>query len=676
MSKQGVELLWAAVLMADRLNGCPGPGPDLDEVIGTIVETTGAACGALFAVKYGFKKNFTYARLSSRREAGQTLAPDFFNQDTLQASFFPNRTGPESTEVEVIPVPAAGAGEPGSERSSRGGWTQGRDHHYGLLVLAGSDGRLAESERVSFLGLAAKLLSGWFARLNSEKVLADILDFLPYPTMVVDTGGYVRVWNPAYEERTQMPASEVLGKNDYSPAMPFYGQRRPVVPDLLLNPDPQLESTYHEFNKQGDVVTGLAYCPAVHDGPIFLTYKTTLLRDLNDRITGAIHVVRDVTHEREVEIELRRSEQRYRRITKFASIGILLLARDRIVYYNEYVAELFRGLGLEASPATLNDLISREDQEPVSRILETVFEGLGEVEPFEFRLVNEDKVRFFRGHASLLEYEESPTIQLILDDITDQKELAEKDRQNQMRLYHEDRLTSLGVMAAGIAHELNQPLNTVRMIAEAVLIGRRKGWDLDLNELFDDMDMVRRQVRRMDEVIQNIRDFAREDQHATRASVDVNEAVNNIFAMIGRQLEARNIQVEKEFLNDPPPVSANLHQLEQVIMNLIVNARQALESSDKKKKELRVWTGRRDETIMIGVEDNAVGIPAEISARVFDPFFTTKPVGQGTGLGLSISRSILADLGGRVEFENNSKGGATFVIHLPIPGGPVENPGR
>ena len=240
-----------------------------------------------------------------------------------------------------------------------------------------------------------------------------------------------------------------------------------------------------------------------------------------------------------------------------------------------------------------------------------------------------------------------------------------KDLARDIDLYHEDRLATLGMMAAGIAHELNQPLNTIRVVTDGFLFGRNEGWPLDPAELFDGLEMISRQVARMDKVIRNIRNFAREGRDFEGESVRVNEAIENVFSMIGRQIEAHGIRVEKDLDPELPRIRASLNGLEQVVMNLIVNARQALDESAVDPKRLWIRTESRVGAIRIEVSDNGGGVPKHLLERIFDPFFTTKTTGKGTGLGLSISQSIISRFGGRIEGHNNESGGATFLVTVP-----------
>ena len=222
-------------------------------------------------------------------------------------------------------------------------------------------------------------------------------------------------------------------------------------------------------------------------------------------------------------------------------------------------------------------------------------------------------------------------------------------------------------MAAGIAHELNQPLNTIRVITDGTLYGRDQGWELDEKELFEGLEMISKQILRMSNVIQNIRDFAREDRGKCEM-INPNDAIKNVLSMIGKQFEAHGIQIDIELQPDLPPLESNVNNLEQVIMNLMVNARQALEEHRKRNKRLWIKTGYRYDQIFIEVGDNAAGIPDDLMLKIFDPFFTTKDAGKGTGLGLSISQTIVSDFNGTLKAFNNDEQGATFFITAPCAG--------
>jgi PAS domain S-box-containing protein len=540
---------------------------------------------------------------------------------------------------------------------------------FGFLAILNTSGTGFLKENQHFLLAIGRILELFIVKMNLSKRCDDFMDSMPTPVLIMDGKGTVTGWNKPSEEMTGWKAKQIIGIGDYGQAIPYYGERRPTVSNLILHPDPDWEGRYLEFRRVGDCVYSLAYCPGVPEGGAFVRCKTSKIYDLNNRLWGTVHTVLDVTRERQIEKNLHQSETMYGAITEFAGVGIMLFRRDGVLYHNE---QLSRFMGKGEKQITLDDLIEwvdPEDRQELIRNLENLFGEIVGKARWEFRARQNDAVRYYRCNAQAMDYEDRSAIQFILDDITEQKELADKARLNELRVHHDDRLIALGTMAAGIAHELNQPLNTIRVIADGLLYGRDEGWLLDQEELFEGLEMITRQVVRMSDVIRNIRNFARDDRRKGHDDVNPNEAVANVFAMVGRQLEVHDITVQKFMAPDLPFIKANLNRLEQVIMNLIVNARQALDECQHERKELWVRTGRQNGLVFVEVGDNATGIPSDILSKIFDPFFTTKEVGKGTGLGLTVSQSIMAEFKGRIDAFNNEKGGATFVVTAPASGG-------
>ena len=532
----------------------------------------------------------------------------------------------------------------------------------GLLIPAGMQPTPATMD---FLWSVARVFELWMGKLNLEKRLTDVINFAPTPTFVMNADEVITDWNRATEEMTGWKAERIVGKGNYENGIPFYDDRRPTVSNLIMYPDKLWESTYPEFQRAGDEIHSIAYCPALPGGGAFLSCKTMKLYDTGNRLVGAIHTVRDITLEREMKKSLHRSESMYRAISDFASVGIMVFDGAGIVYYNERLATFMGIHEQEISLTDFLDWIHSEDRMQIETHVNALLQGHHTNLRFEFRAAHKCCIRSYRALAQLMEYDDRPAIHLILDDVTEQKEVARKARLNELRLYHEDRLIALGAMAAGIAHELNQPLNTIRVVTDGFLYGREQCWELVPEELFDGLAMVSRQIERMTKVIQNIRNFAREDRGAALEEVNANRAIENTFSMIGHQLEAHGIRVEKELTLGLPPIKANLNRLEQVIMNLVVNARQALDACQRTDKRLWIKTGSNNGSVYIEVSDNATGIPDDCLIKIFDPFFTTKEVGMGTGLGLSISQSIVAEFKGRIEAFNNDRGGASFLVTVP-----------
>ncbi|MGZ3512492.1 MAG: PAS domain-containing sensor histidine kinase [Thermodesulfobacteriota bacterium] len=538
-----------------------------------------------------------------------------------------------------------------------------------LIVLRGLGENSLTQEARQFLECVINLFELWLSKVNINKRLDDLINFLPYAVIGVDTQGNVTVWNSAVEQMTGWKGSRVLGKDNYEYAPAFYGIRRPAMCDLILHPDPRWLATYTEYREEGDVVHSSIFTPALGGTGAFVTSITGRMRDINGRVYGSLHMVRDVTRERQIESKLQSSESMFKTITDYAGLGIALFQKGTALYYNDRFESL---LGISGREICLNDLIEAvdiTDRTEIRSRLDSLFQG---TEKGPLRLDLNVKVgnrhRYYSSYSQILDYEGNPTICFVLDDTTEQKELARKVRLNEVKMYHEGRLTSLGIMAAGIAHELNQPLNTIRVVTDGFLFGRDEGWSLDSDELYEGMEMISNQVQRMSEVIRNIRNFSREDREEEYADVDVNRTIEDVFSMIGRQFEAHGIVVHKKLADGLSPVRAHSNRLEQVIMNLLVNARQALDECNREYKELWITTKQTEQSVCIETIDNAIGIPSDLIDKIFDPFFTTKEVGQGTGLGLTISKSIIRDINGTIEVSNNDHGGATFLITLPCLG--------
>ena len=249
---------------------------------------------------------------------------------------------------------------------------------------------------------------------------------------------------------------------------------------------------------------------------------------------------------------------------------------------------------------------------------------------------------------------------------------AEEELEEQQALsVRSDRLRSLGEMAAGIAHELNQPLMGVRGLAEHMLIGQDRGWELTPQRLTDRLQQIVEQSDRMVHIIEHIRMFAREAGKPERSDVDVNDVVKSAMEMLGVQFRSHGLQLSCELSQGLPVVSANPFSLEEVLLNLLNNARDAVEegSGVSGSSEICVRTSaigaNGDGAVKIEVVDSGQGIADDVLAQVFDPFFTTKEPDKGTGLGLAISRTIVEELGGSLTLESETGTGTRAVISLP-----------
>jgi PAS domain S-box-containing protein len=267
---------------------------------------------------------------------------------------------------------------------------------------------------------------------------------------------------------------------------------------------------------------------------------------------------------------------------------------------------------------------------------------------------------------------------VILRDITQRKieearRITEQEMEAQKVLsMRSDRLRSLGEMAAGIAHELNQPLQGVRGLAEHLQISVDRGWKLTEEKIRERSTLIIEQADRMVHIIDHIRTFAREAGKPELRPVQVNDVVRSGIEMLYTQFRSRGIELEIELNDNLPLISVNPFSLEEVIINLLINARDAIEERIRftpgaNPPKVLLHTFLEDKGyVKIAVTDYGVGIPKDIIERVFDPFFTTKGPDKGTGLGLSISKSIVEQFGGFINIQSEPGEFTTVVIALPI----------
>ena len=270
-------------------------------------------------------------------------------------------------------------------------------------------------------------------------------------------------------------------------------------------------------------------------------------------------------------------------------------------------------------------------------------------------------------------------------DVTEEKRRQQQLREREIQIAHASRLSSLGEMAAGMAHEINQPLTIISTAAEGILRDIRKD-RFDMGLLPQDMQDILDNVKRIDRIITHVRAFARRPEEWEYVGPE--QVLNNAFVIMGGQFQLHNVSVSREIEKELPAIYVNPNQLEQVLINILTNARQALderaEAAESRgegfQKRLLCRVLRENEWVVFELADNAVGVPDEIKTRIFEPFFTTKEVGQGTGLGLSIAYTLVTrSLGGRIWVEDNEMGGASFKLALPIRAsisGSSPNPGE
>ncbi len=238
-------------------------------------------------------------------------------------------------------------------------------------------------------------------------------------------------------------------------------------------------------------------------------------------------------------------------------------------------------------------------------------------------------------------------------------------KSTQAQLVQSAKLAAIGELATGVAHELNQPLTYIRNSVQLELL--EKPEDLDLRSVRDTLKMVEEGSSRMIKIINHLKDFARQT-NSQMQPLNLHEVLESSLTLLREQFRLRNIQVNKNFAPDLPLILGDANQLEQVFINLLTNARDALENCDKAAITITTQHSLQTESlgkVVASVQDNGIGIGQSSLEKIFEPFFTTKAEGKGTGLGLSISYGIVQKHKGQIQVNSVKGEGTTIVTSFP-----------
>ena len=301
---------------------------------------------------------------------------------------------------------------------------------------------------------------------------------------------------------------------------------------------------------------------------------------------------------------------------------------------------------------------------------EELAEGLKNISKGESILFSK-KRHYRKGHEPFfvnvnVSYAKYSERDVLIASTTDITESVEKETQ----LIQASKMTTLGVMTAGMAHEINQPLNVIQVCADFFLKMVKKGMPISDEDLKSMANDISANVQRAAGIIKHMRDFARQSE-VVRTKVNINDPIKDVFSVLGHQLKVHQIQLELNLDPDLPYIMAEHNRMEQVFINLVTNAVDAMDEKGKKMgtqewhRLLKIKSFSENNQVVVTVSDTGTGMPQGIIDKIFEPFFTTKDVGKGTGLGVSISYGIVKDYDGTIKIESEVGKGTTFELRFP-----------
>jgi two-component system NtrC family sensor kinase len=369
----------------------------------------------------------------------------------------------------------------------------------------------------------------------------------------------------------------------------------------------------------------------------------------------SIGTVQDITERRQIEDALKASEKKLRQMFESITDSIAVMDMDLKIIQMNKAAIRMHGYKNKKELLGRNafDLIAEKERTQVSGHMQRMMKD-GFIKNLEYTLLTKDGREFPAELSAAIikdSFGNNEGFISISKDITERKTMEEQ-------LLLADRLASVGELASGIAHELNNPLTGIIGLSQ-MLVQR----DLP-GDIREDINLVYGEANRAATVVKNLLTFARKHPPA-KDLTNVNDIISKVLELRAYEQKINNIHVALDLAPDLPQIMADYFQLQQVFLNIIINAEHFI-VQEHRKGNLSIKTRNKGNMVVISFTDNGPGISKENIGNIFNPFFTTKEVGKGTGLGLSICHGIINSHDGRIYAKSESGNGATFVVELPV----------
>ncbi len=498
--------------------------------------------------------------------------------------------------------------------------------------------------------------------LREKKTTEGILEGLPMPTFVIDRHHRITHWNRACEKLTGQPREEMVGS--YSYWLPFYSHEGPPMASLVVEQNfKALESFFGVTNLKRSPDLPVAfeayeYFPDFRGSERYFYNTCSPIYDEAGQIQGAVQAIIDLTEREQLARELRDSEEKFRTLVEASLDGIVLHRDLKLLYANRASRTMF-GYDQPGDMIgrDLTELLEFPFQQAAPRRLATLLQGTPRPRVFEMKGIRRDGSTFDLELISFpTSYGGRPVSQTHIRNITQKKQLEE-------HLVRTEKLASLGQLAAGVAHEMNNPLGSIMVLSYLLL----EDLDVTCAERAQ-VEKIVKEATRCKEIVKGLLEFSRY-MPSRMVPVQVDAILEEVLSLVGEHLLFQHIDLVRDLAHDLPPVLGDKNRLEQVFVNLLMNSADAMEGMGRLTVSATTTPEGR---IRLAFRDTGPGIPEGQVSRLFDPFFTTKGVGKGVGLGLSISYGIIEKHLGRIFVEKTGPEGTTFVIELPVHREPLE----
>ena len=486
---------------------------------------------------------------------------------------------------------------------------------------------------------------------DSRKRLADIINFLPDPTFAINRQGEVIVWNRAIEGLSGIKARDILGRDDYAHALPFWGERRPILADLAMEWDQTYEDRYPYVKREGHTLLTEAFAPNIPPKGAYLWAKATALFDSQDNIVGAIETVRDITKRKAMEKALRASAAKHRALVQSLPAGMISVNPEfRITEINAQGEKILGYSQAEVLGQPCGEVLRAEVCHGQCPIRGALSRGQP-TGPIDTTFHSKDGTRkAVRIRASGLYDLEGNLVGgvEIFQDITELKAL-ERERANLVSMF---------------AHDMKSPLVGIQGFALRLL---KKGELSGEEKQKKYLEIIRREAAQLEEIINDFLDFTRLETGNLKlnfSAVYLDKEFLELLEAFQPRFDQEGVDLNMLGTESLPVIQGDAHNLRRAFTNLLDNALKYSSTGT----QVRIEAEAANESVILRFIDQGAGIPPEELPYIFDMFYRASSHGKkaGHGLGLAGVEAIIKGHGGQVLVSSEVGGGSVFSVMLPV----------
>jgi PAS domain S-box-containing protein len=571
---------------------------------------------------------------------------------------------------------------------------------------------------------------------ESEQRLKSVVSLSPIPAFVIDRDHKILYWNKALEQLTKIKAEDVIGTSQQWRA--FYSKKRPCMADLLVSREQENISKWYtgKYTKSkllDEAYEAIDFFPELGHQGKWLRFTAAIIRNATGGLIGAIETLEDITRRKKAKEALLRAHQELEervgaRTAELAQANEALLnelmerhrTQKALKQTTDHLSLLLESLpiisytrktegdfGITFVSNSIEEItgyppqcfvedenfwkdhIHPDDRLRIVTAVQTEHAKGMHRYSYRFRIMD-DSYRWFSDYWRIAQVPAGSTSYIVgaWQDVTEDKRIRQEGELRLQQMIQTHKLTALGEVVAGVAHEINNPVsfiaynvpilediwNTVDNILSQSSV-HHPDWEKK-GLCYEDIRGNMREIiqafkigaNRISRVVTSLKEFSRSDETTQKKLVSVPDVIAGALVIVGAQVRRTVSRIDQEIAEKVPPVPGHFQKIEQVIANLLINAHQAIPSGQKGFITIRCRYIKRLKSVVVDIEDNGKGIDRKVMDHIFDPFFTTRRELDGTGLGLSISYGLIKEHHGLISVLSRPGHGSRFSIYLPVDG--------